>query len=260
MTRPGRLNELRVETGFDGHRATTSLFIDGVDILELQQPTVWPDGSSYRDGRPKVFRPADPTGLLPPDSRVLLPAAQPCPAMIGVCRRDGGQVLWEPDPDAPRHSVDRTWRFDLVRYLDAVDAGTSTMTWELRVPWASAGSAGVRLAAGNGRVRPPRCCSRIDIAGRGRYGPPVSRVNDVGGQTGFGEINTEDRELTFHADWEARVYALNTALLRRGIYNLDQFRDALEQMPPEEYLAASYYERWLAAIETLTGTRSARRP
>jgi hypothetical protein len=88
----------------------------------------------------------------------------------------------------------------------------------------------------------------------------VSRVNDVGGQTGFGEINTEDRELAFHADWEARVYALNTALLRRGVYNLDQFRDALEQMPPEEYLAASYYERWLAAIETLTGTRSARRP
>jgi hypothetical protein len=48
-------------------------------------------------------------------------------AMIGVCgcgeagcgslwlqvRRDGGQVLWEPDPDTPRHSIDRTWRFDL---------------------------------------------------------------------------------------------------------------------------------------------------
>jgi hypothetical protein len=147
MTRPGQLNELRVETAFDGNRATTSLFIDGVDILELQRPTVRPDGSSYRDGKPNVFRPADPIGLLPPDSRVLLPAAVPCQAMIGVCscgeagcaslwlrvRRDGGQVLWEPDPDAPRHSVDRTWRFDLARYLDAVDAGTSTMTWEPRV-------------------------------------------------------------------------------------------------------------------------------
>jgi len=84
----------------------------------------------------------------------------------------------------------------------------------------------------------------------------MSRVNDVGGQTGFGEITTEDDGAAFHADWEARVYALNTALLRRGVYNLDQFRDALERMPPAEYLAASYYERWLAAIETLTGTPS----
>jgi hypothetical protein len=81
----------------------------------------------------------------------------------------------------------------------------------------------------------------------------MSRVNDVGGQTGFGEIATEDAEPSFHADWEARVFALNSALVRRGVYNLDQFRDALEQMAPGEYLSASYYERWLAAIETLTG-------
>jgi hypothetical protein len=83
----------------------------------------------------------------------------------------------------------------------------------------------------------------------------MSRVNDVGGQTGFGEIDTEDDGRAFHADWEARVYALNNALIRRGVYNLDQFRDALERMPPQEYLAASYYERWLAAIETLTAGR-----
>jgi nitrile hydratase len=80
----------------------------------------------------------------------------------------------------------------------------------------------------------------------------VSRVNDVGGQSGFGEIRIGSDEPPFHADWEARVYALNAALLRRKVYNLDQFRDAIERMPPEEYLAASYYERWLAAIETLT--------
>jgi hypothetical protein len=81
----------------------------------------------------------------------------------------------------------------------------------------------------------------------------VSRVNDVGGQTGFGELRIEADEPPFHADWEARVYALNGALLRRGVYNLDQFRDAVERIPPREYLAASYYERWLLAIESLTG-------
>ena len=81
----------------------------------------------------------------------------------------------------------------------------------------------------------------------------MSRVNDVGGQTGFGPVETEENEPVFHADWEARVYALNTALVRRGIYTLDEFRDAIERMPPQEYLAASYYERWLTAIEQLTG-------
>jgi nitrile hydratase len=80
----------------------------------------------------------------------------------------------------------------------------------------------------------------------------VARVNDVGGQTGFGPLRIEPDEPPFHADWEARVYALNVAMLRRGAYDLDRFRDAIERMPPEEYLAASYYERWLHAIDTLT--------
>jgi hypothetical protein len=80
----------------------------------------------------------------------------------------------------------------------------------------------------------------------------MSRVNDVGGQSGFGSVSVEPDEPQFHADWEARVYALNVAMLRQGVYNLDQFRDAVERMPPAEYLAASYYERWLYAVETLT--------
>lgn len=85
----------------------------------------------------------------------------------------------------------------------------------------------------------------------------MSRVNDVGGQTGFGPVVTEENEPVFHADWEARVYALNIALVRRGVYTLDEFRDAVERMPPQEYLAASYYERWLFAIERLTSAQGA---
>jgi len=81
----------------------------------------------------------------------------------------------------------------------------------------------------------------------------MSRVNDVGGQSGFGAVSINPDEPPFHADWEARVHALNTAMLRRGVYNLDEFRDAIERMAPEAYLAASYYERWLTAIEMLTG-------
>ena len=79
----------------------------------------------------------------------------------------------------------------------------------------------------------------------------MSRINDVGGMTGFAAIVQEPDEPPFHADWEAHVLALNGALIRRGIYNLDEFRDAQERLPVPEYLAASYYERWFAAIRVL---------
>jgi hypothetical protein len=79
----------------------------------------------------------------------------------------------------------------------------------------------------------------------------VSRVHDVGGQTGFGPLEPQDAGPPFHADWEARVFAMNRALLGRGAYNLDEFRDAVERIPPAEYVELSYYERWLRAMEML---------
>lgn len=79
----------------------------------------------------------------------------------------------------------------------------------------------------------------------------MSRINDVGGMQGFPPVEQEDGEPAFHTDWEAHVFALNQALLRRGVYNLDEFRDAIERMPPAEYLASSYYELWFRAITVL---------
>jgi len=78
----------------------------------------------------------------------------------------------------------------------------------------------------------------------------------MGGQAGFGPVPVgEDGVPPFAADWEARVYALATMLRRRGVVNGDELRDAIERLPPAEYLAASYYERWLAAIEALADRR-----
>jgi nitrile hydratase subunit beta len=77
------------------------------------------------------------------------------------------------------------------------------------------------------------------------------RAHDLGGQNGFGPVDTADDEAPFHADWEARVWALNRALGERDLYTDDEFRDAIESMPREEYLRASYYERWLHAMTTL---------
>jgi nitrile hydratase subunit beta len=76
-------------------------------------------------------------------------------------------------------------------------------------------------------------------------------VHDMGGQSGFGPVPLQDDGQPFEHDWEARVYALNGVLRRRGLYSTDEFRDALERIPPQEYLGLTYYERWLRAIETL---------
>ena len=79
----------------------------------------------------------------------------------------------------------------------------------------------------------------------------MSRVNDVGGVEGFGPVGHELTQAPFSADWEAHVFAMNRALIGAGIYSLDEFRDAIERMPPQEYLASSYYERWFFAVRTL---------
>lgn len=77
------------------------------------------------------------------------------------------------------------------------------------------------------------------------------RPHDVGGSLEKGLIDTRDDAAPFHHEWEARVFAINRILLARGVYTLDEFRYAIEQMDPERYRACSYYERWLIAIESL---------
>ncbi len=79
----------------------------------------------------------------------------------------------------------------------------------------------------------------------------MGRMNDVGGMHGFGPVDTAVDDVAFHHEWEARVFAINRLLLKAGTYTLDEFRYAVERMDPQAYLAASYYERWLHAIETL---------
>ena len=40
-------------------------------------------------------------------------------------------------------------------------------------------------------------------------------------------------------------------LFRSGVYSLDEFRDAVERMEPQEYLRSGYYEKWFHAVRTL---------
>ena len=77
--------------------------------------------------------------------------------------------------------------------------------------------------------------------------------HDLGGMYGFGPINPEpeSKEPVFHADWERRAFALNLAAGFLGKWNIDQGRHARERQHPADYLRNTYYENWLAGLETL---------
>jgi len=76
-------------------------------------------------------------------------------------------------------------------------------------------------------------------------------VHDLGGRQGFGTINYAPDAPFFHADWEKSVNALYGLAVRKGIFNMDEYRHAIERMPARHYLSASYYERTLTSLATL---------
>jgi nitrile hydratase len=73
----------------------------------------------------------------------------------------------------------------------------------------------------------------------------------MGGMHGFGPVVRERDEPVFHHEWERRMFALALAMMGRRTFNIDEYRQAIERMPPEQYLATSYYEHWLYAFERL---------
>ncbi len=79
----------------------------------------------------------------------------------------------------------------------------------------------------------------------------MNGIHDMGGMDGFGPVVREQNEPVFHAGWEGRVYAIMSLATRLVPFDADEFRHAIERIPPERYLASSNYERWLAALETL---------
>jgi len=79
----------------------------------------------------------------------------------------------------------------------------------------------------------------------------MNGVHDLGGMHGFGPVAIERDEPVFHEQWERRVFAMLVAIRMAGHWNIDQSRFAREQMPPIDYLASSYYERWLYGFQQL---------
>lgn len=79
----------------------------------------------------------------------------------------------------------------------------------------------------------------------------MNSVHDMGGMDGLGEIDPTPDPALFHAPWEARVLALVLASAAWGRWNLDTMRFHRERIPAADYLAFSYYEKWLAALVDL---------
>ena len=76
-------------------------------------------------------------------------------------------------------------------------------------------------------------------------------VHDLGGMEGFGAVEVDPDEPTFHETWEARTFAVAGGALAAGGFNTPKFRHAIERMDPGHYLTSSYYEHWLTAVATL---------
>jgi hypothetical protein len=72
-------------------------------------------------------------------------------------------------------------------------------------------------------------------------------VYDLGGAPG-GPVDKSQHEVE---DWERLADAITIVLDIKGIKTTDEHRRAQESLPPEEYERLSYYERWVAATETL---------
>lgn len=75
--------------------------------------------------------------------------------------------------------------------------------------------------------------------------------HDLGGQMGLGPVSPEKDEPWFHAEWEKRALGITLSCGAFGAWTIDESRHARENIPPAEYLAASYYEIWIRAVDTL---------
>ena len=73
-------------------------------------------------------------------------------------------------------------------------------------------------------------------------------AHDRGGWPTDAPIDRSEHEL---ADWELTMDAIVGALGARDVMNVDELRRGIESMPSEAYEAATYYERWLFAAETI---------
>ncbi len=78
--------------------------------------------------------------------------------------------------------------------------------------------------------------------------PCVDGVHDMGGMQGFGPVVVPGADAPYHHDWEARILALSV-LTGFERLRVNSGRADREEIPPAEYLAAGYFDRWVYSTE-----------
>ena len=84
----------------------------------------------------------------------------------------------------------------------------------------------------------------------------MSRIHDMGGRWGDGEIPEKDDDVVFHSQWEAKAMAVTIASGSLGAWNIDAGRHAREALQPKDYASFAYYEKWMAALADLLVKRA----
>jgi nitrile hydratase beta subunit len=79
----------------------------------------------------------------------------------------------------------------------------------------------------------------------------VPLASDLGGLRGLGPIVVEPDEPVFHSEWERRTFGISQTTIGKGVCSVDEFRHAIERLPPIAYVSASYYGRWMLAAERM---------
>ena len=76
------------------------------------------------------------------------------------------------------------------------------------------------------------------------------KQNDIGGLNFNGKIDRSEHRLSLS---ERRIDAMMNLLFSRdkNIFNIDEMRLAIENLPPGTYERYNYYERWMLAMEQL---------
>jgi nitrile hydratase len=77
----------------------------------------------------------------------------------------------------------------------------------------------------------------------------VDGIHDMGGMHGFGPVVEPGSDVPYHEAWEPRVFAIQMLVGLEGLGAGPGGRPVREEMDPADYLAASYYERWLYSAE-----------
>ena len=79
----------------------------------------------------------------------------------------------------------------------------------------------------------------------------MDTIHDLGGREGFGPVRwkDDDDDKLFHHHWQARTWAMcmimfGTFRREQTGWTLDWSRHVLERLPPANYLAMNYFEKW----------------